>query len=229
MITPWQIDASRLAVLRRLADDLAHEIKNPLHSLVINLEVLRTRVEKGATAAALERAAVLEHEIRRLDSLIDGWLRLVRLPAGHDAATSLALVLDEMVPLLDMRARLARVSFQADDLVADVFTAVPADALRFGLLLIADSVLEDAHQLNATMRLTARSQPEEIHVRIGLACAPAPPHWLTLSHDNGGALRGFVAAAALLDPAGCRVEVETGLEHGSHCAILIRVPRLLFL
>ena len=37
----FDLHASRYALLSRLADDLAHEIKNPLHSMVINLEVLR--------------------------------------------------------------------------------------------------------------------------------------------------------------------------------------------
>jgi signal transduction histidine kinase len=35
--------AERFALVRRIADDLAHELKNPLNAMVINLEVLRSQ------------------------------------------------------------------------------------------------------------------------------------------------------------------------------------------
>ena len=41
--------ANRYDILSRLADDLAHEIKNPLNAIVVNLEVLRRKIETGAT------------------------------------------------------------------------------------------------------------------------------------------------------------------------------------
>ena len=40
------IRENKLELVERLADDLAHEIKNPLHSMVINLEVLRRRLTR---------------------------------------------------------------------------------------------------------------------------------------------------------------------------------------
>src|SRR5690606_30390207 len=54
--TPMMIRDNKLALVERLADDLAHEIKNPLHAMVINLEVLRRRIaarhgfERGTAA-----------------------------------------------------------------------------------------------------------------------------------------------------------------------------------
>src|SRR5690606_23973046 len=57
--------ASRYRLISRLADDLAHEIKSPLHAMVINLEVLRRRVTAGDPDIALERAAGTDQEIPR--------------------------------------------------------------------------------------------------------------------------------------------------------------------
>ncbi|MGH7460885.1 MAG: histidine kinase dimerization/phospho-acceptor domain-containing protein [Longimicrobiales bacterium] len=223
-IPQWQIDASRFAVLSRMADDLAHEIKNPLNSMVINLEVLRSKVEKGAPGPALERAAVLEHEIRRLNGLVEVLLRLLRPTRDRDSVTSIMQALDELQSVVELRARLAHVPFARGGLTADAFTAVPADTLRFSLLLIAELVLEYARSSGTGIWLTATQQPGEIEVRIGCdggAILPA-----ALSEDNDS-LRGIPAAAALLGSAGGRVEVENA--GGPRPAVLIRVPRSQFL
>jgi branched-chain amino acid aminotransferase len=54
-ISEEQFRANRFALVSRLADDLAHEIKNPLNAIVINLEVLRTRVARADADGALTR------------------------------------------------------------------------------------------------------------------------------------------------------------------------------
>ena len=61
-LTDEQIRANRYELVSGLADDLAHEIRNPLHAIVINLEVLRLRVTRGDAPAALERTRSPEPE-----------------------------------------------------------------------------------------------------------------------------------------------------------------------
>jgi signal transduction histidine kinase len=229
-ITHWQIDAIRYAILSRLADDLAHEIKNPLNSMVINLEVLRNKVEKGATDTAIERTDVLDHEIRRLHELVDGLLRLLRPRRDQTGVTALSLVLDEVLPLVQLRARLAHVDLRLDGPSADAFTSVPADLLRFGLLAATEHIVDLARQSDSTMRLTVEAQPTEIHIRLGWAADPVSARasdWP--SDDDPGALRGIPAASILLEPAGCRLELQSGDAAGLGSALLIRVPRLQFL
>ena len=51
--------ANKLDLLERLADDLAHEIKNPLHSMVINLEVLKRRVARADSPDEVQRYIVV--------------------------------------------------------------------------------------------------------------------------------------------------------------------------
>src|SRR5690606_41450424 len=63
--------ASRYRLFSRLADDLAHEIKNPLHAMVINLEVLRRRDTAGDPDIVLERAAVIDLVIQRKQQVVD--------------------------------------------------------------------------------------------------------------------------------------------------------------
>ena len=139
----FDLYASRYALLSRLADDLAHEIKNPLHSMVINLEVLRRRVAAGDTEIALERAAVIEHEIDRTHHVIDLLLKLVRPErAESDHAHSLTGALEEVVPLIALQAKLARVPFHYADIDVDAPVRAAHAAVKFALLALTQPIIE---------------------------------------------------------------------------------------
>src|SRR5688500_17512833 len=92
---PVRLRVNKLELLERLADDLAHDIKNPLHSMVINLEVLRRRAARvgGDEGDDLQRyAGVLSTELERVNRRIELLLRLSR-PARAAELASLSDVL----------------------------------------------------------------------------------------------------------------------------------------
>jgi signal transduction histidine kinase len=128
-----QLQANRFDIVSRLADDLAHEIKNPLNAIIINLEVLKMRISKGDVAGAADRTGVIEEEVRRLHHLIDRMLLLIRPERVEVANLPIDSALDEIVPLVDAQARLARNEFVTEG-IAPVFVAVARDTFKFALL-----------------------------------------------------------------------------------------------
>lgn len=73
----------KLSTLGELAAELAHEIKNPMNSIIINLEVLKsavTKLSENQATDAGEKAQrylkVIEGEIKRLEKVISGFLDL---------------------------------------------------------------------------------------------------------------------------------------------------------
>ena len=81
--------AERAALLARLASGLAHEIKNPLSTMAINLALLEedwTRVAAGRNPGApeltpreqrsLKRVKTLQREVERLEQIVDEFLAL---------------------------------------------------------------------------------------------------------------------------------------------------------
>jgi len=150
----WLADASRYAVVSRLADDLGHELKNPLHSMVINLEVLRRRAEKGDNAAVQERVVVLEHEIHRLNQLMDGLLKLLRPGRDKGAPASLREIIDGIWPLVELRARLARVELEATPAPEHALTRVASNALRLAILGLSEGAVERARLEGVPLRAT---------------------------------------------------------------------------
>lgn len=99
------VRANKLDLLERLADDLAHEIKNPLHSMVINLEVLKRRVARAAAADdphdMMRYIGVLNGELERVTQRVELLLRLVRPGRGAETATPHD-ILEELMELLQL-------------------------------------------------------------------------------------------------------------------------------
>lgn len=68
--------AERLAAVGTLAAGLAHEIRNPLNSALLQLELLERKVAKGTLSndQLMGTSGILRDEIRRLERLVDDFL-----------------------------------------------------------------------------------------------------------------------------------------------------------
>ena len=66
----------KLAALGRLSAGIAHEVKNPLNATMIHLELLKMQL--GDNAAALEHVATIVAQVRRLDEVVQGFLKFTR-------------------------------------------------------------------------------------------------------------------------------------------------------
>lgn len=197
-----KFSALRYDLVSRLADDIAHEIKNPLNAIVINLEVLKVRIGKGDETAALERVAVVEHEARRLHGLVDRLLQLLR-PEREDAS-SLALdqMLDELLPLVEARARIARNELSVD-CPATVFVPVRRDLLKFALLSVLTAVHERLGEGGGTLTLTCTPNDHRVRLTVGAVPGDGP-----LSPPGAVYQNVLVDVAAQLEACGGRLESE---------------------
>lgn len=72
--------AERLAAVGTLAAGLAHEVRNPLNSATLQLQVLRRRLERGQNTPEklLPVVEIVHDEIRRLDRLVSDFLAFAR-------------------------------------------------------------------------------------------------------------------------------------------------------
>lgn len=127
------IPALQADLIARFADDVAHEVRNPFNALIINIEVLRRRVATGDAQAALGRLDVLEQEVRRVHSTVERLVALLRTARPSESTTDVAAALDDVVPLLAVRAAALRCEFQPPGPI-DLDVALPRERLRFALL-----------------------------------------------------------------------------------------------
>jgi two-component system sensor histidine kinase HydH len=108
-------ESSRLEFLGQLAGGLAHEIKNPLSTMRLHLELMQEDLQAEAAASEtgksrdtpaaqparhLRKVDLLLKEVRRLEDVVQEFLRVSR---GHDlklAAVELGHSLEELIELV---------------------------------------------------------------------------------------------------------------------------------
>jgi len=69
--------SQRLAALGRLTSGVAHEVKNPLNSMMIHVELIKERLD-APTQEVRQSLEVIGGEIRRLDRVVQGFLGFMR-------------------------------------------------------------------------------------------------------------------------------------------------------
>jgi hypothetical protein len=202
-----RVDASRYGVLSRLADDLAHEIKNPLSSILINLELMRQRVLKGDATVAIERAAVIEDETHRVHNLVDGLLRLMRPHKDGRGPHSAAESVTSVLPLLQARAHALGVSCEGGPPPLEAYTPVTPDALRFAVVVCGTDALGLARAVggNVTIESEVGAGAETLLLRISVA----PVQTVAATTDAASA-DAMALAQELIAAAGGSIKVSGG-------------------
>jgi signal transduction histidine kinase len=97
----------KLSALNRLTAGIAHEIKNPLNATMIHLELLR--MELADREQPLEHVNVIARQVRRLDEVVQGFLRFTRPEDLHLRAVDLGGVFDQIRPIVEAEAQKNRV------------------------------------------------------------------------------------------------------------------------
>ncbi len=101
-----------LASLGTLAANLAHEIRNPLNALSLNLEMLQEDLTRSAVES--ETARLARHEVDRLSQLVNDFLVYARPRPPALAACDAAALLEDVARLLQPVAERAGVALRVD-------------------------------------------------------------------------------------------------------------------
>jgi signal transduction histidine kinase len=118
-----QVRSERLAAIGRMAAHVTHEVRNPLSSIGLNLELLEEELaDAGSEPKALLRA--IRREVDRLTAYTEEYLRLARLPAPRLERGDLGEAVHEAAELVRAEMDAAGIAF-----TVDIAQALPRVAL----------------------------------------------------------------------------------------------------
>jgi signal transduction histidine kinase len=105
--------SKRIAALGRLTAGVAHEVKNPLNAMTIHLELLRQKLEQGRPAADVRtHADIIGREIKRLDAVVQGFLKFARPEDMRVERVSLGALAAEVAQAIRVEAEHAHVTVE---------------------------------------------------------------------------------------------------------------------
>ncbi len=226
-ISPLEVQANRFALVSRLADDLAHEIKNPLHALVINLELIKRRAQGGDTATVLQRAEFVGAEVTRVNTMLDQLLQLLRPMRQTDPVRDLDGALEEFIPLLAQQARLARVELVYHGIGAPEPVPFRRDALKLVLLNLVAHGLDALGASGGRLELVATPVDGGIEIVVadapGGAAAAAPARGAPSGDRDHDLELGMDVVRSLVEEVGGAFSIEP--VHGGGTRRVVRLGR----
>jgi PAS domain S-box-containing protein len=96
----------KLTALQSMASAVAHEIRNPLNSIRLIIDLIRKKSRSGAELESTDRnLETVQKEIGRINAIVEQYLRFGRLPELNVTSVSFPVLLKEIRSILDVDLR----------------------------------------------------------------------------------------------------------------------------
>ncbi|HXD74933.1 MAG TPA: ATP-binding protein [Vicinamibacterales bacterium] len=156
----------KLTAVTRLSAGIAHELKNPLNAAVIHLELLKQQLAEASDSSAADHVAIIAAQMRRLDEVVQGFLRFIRPENLRLETVSVSSLFESIMPIVKAEAdqRLVQITVDIPASVPDV--RVDSGMMQQALLNLAINACQ-AMPDGGRLRLAASAAGGN---RVEIAC-----------------------------------------------------------
>jgi signal transduction histidine kinase len=220
------------AEIARLAGALAHEIKNPLSTIRLNMELLAEDLADSNTPAgrrALKRVEVVRRECQRLQSLLDDFLNFAKVRRLHLEPSDLNHQIDDVLEFFAPEA--AGAGIEVVRYLDPELPRVMLDREAFrqallNLIINAKQAMPDGGQL--VVRTLAHGDKVELHL-IDTGCGMDDRTMSRMfeaffSTKPGGSGLGLPTTEKIIAAHGGAIRVQSDVGHGTQFTIELPVP-----
>ena len=222
----------RYTEIARLAGALAHEIKNPLSTIGLNLELLAEDFANSETPRdrrALAKIAVVQRESQRLLALLDDFLKFTRVRAQRLEPADLNVEVEHVLEFFRHQAEEAKIEvirYFDPNLPSVLLDREAFHGALLNLVINAQQAMPNGGQLVVrTQSLGDDVRLELIDTGTGIDPAMLPKIFEAFySTKSGGSGLGLPTAHKIIEAQGGRIVVES--EPGRGTKFTIHLPKL---
>ena len=230
----------RAAFLYRLADGLAHEIKNPLSTMAINLALLQEEWERAGAARnparpeltpreerSLKRVKTMQREVQRLEHILQEFLNYARGGEVNRRPEDLSRIVGELLDFVEPEDERARIRHHVQLPIGLPLVLVDEAQIKqavLNLLVNARQAMPDGGELMVRVRRVGTSVEVTI-TDTGIGMTPETlercfdEYW---SDKKGGTGLGLSTTRRIIEEHGGRIEAVS--EPGRGTAFSIYLP-----
>ena len=217
------IQAERLAEIGSLTGGLAHEIKNPLSTVQLNLQLLQEDLTPGdpAYSRLVSRLQTVHKETSRLREILDDFLRYAGRIELDRKPIDLNVLLDELVDFFTPQAQLQRVQLRLKKNPTPLIANVDAKLIKQAVLNLLINGLQAMNQSGGELILSLAQQGRSAIVDVIDTGSGIPPEQVErifqayYTTKRGGTGIGLAMARRITEEHGGRIGVRSDVGKGS--------------
>lgn len=218
-----------------LAGGLAHEIKNPLSTIVLNMELLGEDFADAVTPRdrrALHKIHIVQRECQRLQNILDDFLNFAKVRRLKLEPSNLNEEVERMLTFFQPKAQEGRIDvvrFFAPDLPSVLIDRDAFQAVLLNLAINAQQAMKDGGQL------LVRTRPIPAGAALDLIDTGCGIDEETIEHifeafystKSGGSGLGLPTARRIIEAHGGLIHVQSEVGRGTMFTIALPTPRRL--
>lgn len=215
-------------LLERLAGGLAHELKNPLGALNLNVQLLEEELDAGGALSDASRARLttIKRECRRLEQVLDDFLRYASHRELSLSEADVNALIGDLVTFIRPEFHRRGVALETDLSSGPLVCRADGNLVKQALLNVLLNALE-AIQDKGSVRVSTRAQDGEIAIAVSDTGAGIPAENLPLifeayfSTKKTGTGLGLAIAKRIIEDHGGRIAVESIQDRGTTVTVVL--------
>ncbi len=218
--------------ISQLAGSLAHEIKNPLSVIRINMDLLAedlAETESQEQRRAMNKIDVVRSQCVRLQNLLDDFLRFARLQNLQLVPGNLNEHVERVLDFFAPQARQAGVEiirYLSPDLPSILLDPETLYSALLNLVLNASQAMPDGGTLTVRTRLTRSGVALDL---IDTGCGMSQETALRMfeafyTTKDGGSGLGLPTARKIVEAHGGRIDVQSEMGRGTQFTLQFPMP-----
>ena len=208
--------------------ELVHEIRNPLNSISINLQILEEDLsdENPSSSSDLQkRVRRVRGEVERLNRILTDFRRYANLPSLKFATCDLAVLIEEVLDFNEPEAQRQKVQVKRE---IEALPSVQLDQSQFKQALL-NLIINGVQAMEEGGVLTVRAKPlnEGIQIDVedtgpGMESEQLDKIFdLFFSTKEDGTGIGLTIAKEVIEEHGGRINVESSPDQGTKFSIVL--------